>query len=80
MRDLFGDLLPDALLTRPTKGEFGRAIWRTEARTFIDRWNGQGIDLTLVDPELLRHAWRAPNPLFGSATLLQHAWAAHELR
>jgi Asparagine synthase len=74
MRALFGDLLPGAVNERRSKGEFGRAIWRTEARAFAERWDGTGLDPELVDPERLRAAWRSANPLFGSSTLLHLAW------
>jgi asparagine synthase (glutamine-hydrolysing) len=76
MRALFGDLLPEALIERRGKGEFGRAIWRDRARGFAARWDGRGVDGAMVDADRLRTAWRADNPVFGSALLLQAAWLA----
>ncbi len=76
MRALFADLLPEALISRRKKAEFGAAIWRREARAFADDWDGRGLDPELVDPGPLREAWRATSPVFGSSTLLQMAWLA----
>jgi asparagine synthase (glutamine-hydrolysing) len=74
MQTMFGDVLPPELVGRRTKGEFGRAIWRSRARAFAEDWDGEGIDTDLVDPDRLREAWLAPNPYFGSSTLLHLAW------
>ena len=76
MEVLFGDLLPGKLTSRPTKAEFGGVFWGPSARQFAAEWRGGGINHELVDAERLREAWNAPNPLFGSATLLQAAWLA----
>jgi asparagine synthase (glutamine-hydrolysing) len=71
---LFGDLLPAELIARRGKAEFGRALWKPAALAFAAGWDGSGLDDELVDPERVRQAWRQPNPLFGSNTLLQLAW------
>jgi asparagine synthetase B (glutamine-hydrolysing) len=76
MRALFGDLLPPELLTRRTKGEFGRALWGPRSRAFAAHWDGQGLDLGLIDPDELRRVWGTPNPPLSAATLLQAAWLA----
>jgi hypothetical protein len=76
MLALFGDVLPRELLTRRGKGEFGRALWKREARAFADAWDGRGVDTELVDPDRLREAWKAENPVFGTGTLLHEAWLA----
>lgn len=76
MLALFRDVLPRELLTRRGKGEFGRALWRHEARAFTDGWDRRGVDTELVDPDRLREAWAAENPLFGTITLLHEAWLA----
>lgn len=76
MGALFGDLLPLELVTRRGKAEFGRALWRAEARAFAASWDGSGVGLDLVDPEQLRAAWRLASPKFGANTLLQQAWLA----
>jgi asparagine synthetase B (glutamine-hydrolysing) len=76
MRALFGDLLPDEVLSRRGKAEFGAAIWRSAARDFARTWDGSGVDPARVDPDGLRVAWRAASPPFGSATVLQAAWLA----
>jgi asparagine synthase (glutamine-hydrolysing) len=74
VRTLFGDLLPDQLLTRRTKAVFGRALWGPRARTFAAAWDGSGIDVELVDIGALRRSWTLPSPPLGAATLLQGAW------
>jgi asparagine synthase (glutamine-hydrolysing) len=78
MGDLFGDLLPAAVIERSSKAEFGAAVWRSRARAFARSWDGSGVPDELVDPTQLRAAWSAPNPLFGSMTLLHLAWLASE--
>ncbi|MGI8800555.1 MAG: asparagine synthase-related protein [Solirubrobacteraceae bacterium] len=80
MRVLFADVLPEAMVSRREKAEFGPAIWRTEARSFAAHWDGSGLDLELIDPAPLREAWRATSPLFGSSTLIQAAWLAAQAK
>jgi asparagine synthase (glutamine-hydrolysing) len=80
MRTLFGDVLPEDVIARPSKAEFGRALWRRRARRFAEGWDGRGLDPELVDASLLREAWRAPNPLFGSVIPLHEAWLAAQAR
>ncbi|MFZ0041469.1 MAG: hypothetical protein WAK93_09195, partial [Solirubrobacteraceae bacterium] len=80
MRTLFGSALPEALLQRRIKAEFGRALWRSESRAFAEEWDGTGVDLQLIDPGRLREAWRAPNPLFGSMLLLHATWLASQAK
>lgn len=74
VRSLFGDLLPEGLLARRGKAEFGRALWRERAQAFARDWDGRGLDLQAIDEQALREAWRAPSPLFGASTLLHAAW------
>jgi hypothetical protein len=78
MRAVFGSVLPETVLSRRSKAEFGRAIWRTQARAFIEQWDGTGIDADRVDADRLRQAWRAPSPLYGSISLLHGAWLAQQ--
>ena len=76
MAALFGDVLPPAVIERRRKAEFGRALWRTEARAFARQWDGTGVDPAMVDAERLRAAWAADNPVFASVTSLHAAWLA----
>ncbi|MGA2012746.1 MAG: asparagine synthase-related protein [Solirubrobacteraceae bacterium] len=76
MGRLFGDLLPAALIERPGKAEFGRALWSGESRAYARAWAGGGVDPARVDPERLAREWTLPSPRFGAATLLQLAWLA----
>lgn len=73
---LFGDLLPPELVGRPSKGEFGAALWGPDARAFAESWDGSGIDNDLVDAHVLRETWREENPPLACATLIQAAWLA----
>jgi asparagine synthase (glutamine-hydrolysing) len=74
MAALFGDLLPPALITRPSKAEFGRSLWGPQARAFAERWAGGGVDSELVDGEALSAAWAQENPPLAAASVMQAAW------
>ncbi len=80
MRAVFGSILPETVLSRRSKAEFGPAIWRTEARAFAEKWDGTGIDTGRVDPDPLRQVWNTPSPLYGSISLLHSAWLAQHAR
>jgi len=74
LRQLVGDLLPDALLARRTKAVFGGAILGEATHDFADAWSGTGV--RLVDPEALRAEWLSPSPVFAALTALHAAWLA----
>ncbi len=76
MHALFGDLLPEAVLDRESKAYFDGATWGTYTRRFVKKWDGQGVDESLVDAEILRSEWEKSMPLFTAAPLLQSAWLA----
>jgi asparagine synthetase B (glutamine-hydrolysing) len=74
MRFLFGDLLPEAVLTRSTKASFDEVFWNRHSRAFARSWRGQGVERTLVDVEALRREWASPTPSPRSYLLAQAAW------
>jgi asparagine synthase (glutamine-hydrolysing) len=74
MRDLFGDVLPDAVLTRRGKAHLSEAFASDHTRAFVASWAGDGVDRSLVDVEQLALAWRAEIPDPRSLQLLQSAW------
>jgi asparagine synthase (glutamine-hydrolysing) len=76
LRSLVPDLLPDVVLARTTKAEFGNAFWAGETGAFVEQWNGDGVDPTLVEPEELRRVWRSGDPNALTSALLQQAWLA----
>jgi asparagine synthase (glutamine-hydrolysing) len=76
MTDLFGDLLPAAVLGRSTKAAFTELFWSDQARSFAATWNGAGVDEDLVDPDALSEQWKRPIPSFRSYGLLQQVWLA----
>lgn len=78
MRELFGSLLPDELISRETKAGFTRPIWGPSVRAFAREWDGQGIDRELVDAEALRAQWLADKPDARAGLLLQNAWLASQ--
>lgn len=76
VRQLFGDLLPNAIIARNSKTCFDKVFWTEHARAFARGWDGSGVPLQWVDPcELSRH-WAANDPVFPSSFLLQAAWLA----
>jgi asparagine synthetase B (glutamine-hydrolysing) len=74
MRALFGDLLPDRVLTRADKAEFGEVFWGSTARQFAEAWSGDGLDPGLINAHKLRANWRTNRPDARSGMLLQAAW------
>ncbi len=74
MRGLFSDVLPDAVLGRPSKAWFDEAFFSTPSRSLVGSWAGDGVDPALVDPERLAATWAADRPDPRSFLLLQSAW------
>jgi asparagine synthase (glutamine-hydrolysing) len=74
MRILCGTDLPDAVVTRRSKGTFSAPVWTTTARAFATQWSGDGVDRNLVDVDRLREHWAADEINLLSTTLLQAAW------
>jgi asparagine synthase (glutamine-hydrolysing) len=72
LRQLVGDLLPEAVVARRSKAAFTEALVGERMRTFARQWSGDGV--ALVDPEALRHEWLSPSPVFQSMTALHAAW------
>jgi len=77
MSALFGDVLPEPVLSRTSKASFGGVFWGPDSRRFAETWDGTGLDPDLVDAEALRREWRSPVPVYGSALPLHAAWLAH---
>lgn len=73
MRAIFGDLLPDEVLTRATKARYSEVLWGRGTREFAERWSGRPAD-QLVDADVLRREWLKPAPQEDSAMLLHAAW------
>ena len=46
---LFGDLLPDQVIRRASKGQFTDPLWTPTSRQFAREWSGNGVDPDLVD-------------------------------
>jgi asparagine synthetase B (glutamine-hydrolysing) len=78
MIDLFGDVLPRAVLERGTKATFERAVFNEYGRAFAGQWTGRGVDSALVDPEVLHRIWLSDQPNAGTMVLMQQAWLASQ--
>lgn len=76
IRELFGDLLPQAVIERESKSTFNGAFWTGAALPFVERWGGEGVDTDLVDIRRLRDEWMRPEPSPHSFALLQQAFLA----
>lgn len=78
MVTIFGTVLGPEILSRSSKATFGNVFWGPAARAFARDWDGKGLDPRWVDSDVLRCAWQAPTPVYGSALPLQAAWLAQE--
>ena len=76
MHELFGGLLPDALLSRETKAAFSAPVWGPRARAFASDWSGEGVDEREVDVEATRRVWLSEKPDARSILVLHTAWLA----
>jgi hypothetical protein len=75
MQSLFGDLLPERVISRPTKAIFDGALVGPMTRAFIQQWSGDGdLDHSLVDAVALHQAWQADAVDMRSLGLLQQVW------
>jgi asparagine synthase (glutamine-hydrolysing) len=72
--ELFGDVLPPALVQRTGKAFFDEAVLGERTMAFAAAWDGTGVDAALVDLDRLAEEWRRPKPDVRTALLLQHAW------
>jgi asparagine synthase (glutamine-hydrolysing) len=78
MEALFGSLLPLDVLRRRSKARFNRAYFNEHSRAFVARFDGTGVDESLVDVDALVEVWRSEEPHAMSFALLQAAWLAAE--
>lgn len=76
MRDVFSDLLPEAILSRSTKAVFNTVFLGAETHRFAEGWSGAGLDPSLVDLDALRQEWLSDWPSNLTSALLQTAWLA----
>ena len=76
MRALFGDVLPEPVLTRRSKASFDEAFFSHHSRAFAQEWTGDGVDTSLVEPDRLAQVWATDHPDPRSFLLLQAAWLA----
>ncbi|HEU6445272.1 MAG TPA: hypothetical protein VFL61_09460 [Gaiellaceae bacterium] len=75
---LFGNLLPLELFGRPTTSTHWDACWGSYSRELAEAWQGEGVDLGLVDPEALQRQWSLPRPHPRTFLLLQSVALAQE--
>ena len=75
---LCGDGVPRALRERTDKTAFFGPFVHRHSRAFIERWDGTGVDLELVDPDALRRTWLEDEVDARSYPALQAAWLAHQ--
>ena len=79
MDAIFGDVLPADVRSRRTKASFDGAFWHEHSRDLVARWDGEGVDPTLVDVERLRAQWESGAPDPRTYTLLQSVKLALDL-
>jgi len=74
MRELFGDLLPDAVCARRTKTGFDGVFLGPYTRELIARWDGTGFSPDLIRADVLREHWNGDAFSFRTAMLVQWLW------
>ena len=80
LQAFFGDLLPETVAQRTTKAKFTEVFWGPASREFARRWDGTGLDNSLIDPERLKREWSKGRPDARSNTSLHAAWLASQGR
>ena len=80
MRRLFGELLPEEIISRSSKAHFDEIFWTDRSRAFVAGWDGSGVPEEWVERSALAEQWGTDRPLAQSFTLLQSAWLAADFR
>jgi len=75
MRELFGDLLPDPLISRRSKANFSHSFFNAFSRRFVETWSGRvWMTLSLTpNTSWIRGGSRSRRR---SYSLVQAAWCA----
>jgi Asparagine synthase len=76
LRMLTGDLLPDEVIQRRSKGGYTDPLWTETAIRFAREWSGRGLEGLPVRPDAVRAAWLRDDRTLLTTTLLQAAWLA----
>lgn len=76
LRELFGDLLDETVITRRSKASFNDAFFSRHSRAFAAGWDGSGVDSSFVDAERLAGTWQDVRPDPRAFLLLQVTWLA----
>jgi asparagine synthetase B (glutamine-hydrolysing) len=76
MRSVVGDLLPRTIVEREDKAVLASVFIGKEAESFIEQWDGSGVDAEWIDTQALREVWARRYPYAGSFNLLHQAWLA----
>jgi len=74
MREVFGDILPDEVLSRSSKARFNGALFATFSRQFVHRWQGEGSEGLPIDRAALQRTWATEPVDARSLPLLQGLW------
>ena len=76
LREQFGLLLPDEIVSRPGKAGFDDVFWGPHSRRLITRWAGKPVPIARIDPSGLHETWSQARPHALSGSALQALWLA----
>lgn len=80
MKDVFADVVPDAVLSRTDKPNFSDALWGPSTMKWLSQWDRRsGVDPSTVSISALVEQWSRRTPHVGTAMLAQAAWMTQEL-
>ena len=79
LQRLVADLLPSELLARRPTPDLNPVFFGEPTREFAARWNGAGLDESVVEIEALRRNWLSNRPDPRTACLLEYAWLSDQV-
>jgi len=79
LRTSAGHLLPETVLRRRDNAHVAEVLYGHHTRSFAERWSGNGLEETLVRPDVLREMWRSDRVDPRTNALMQLAWLHDEL-